>query len=138
MDPARPELPRGTRRRGRERSRVYRTRSLIAVAGTGLLAVAGIAAAVAPRSPRPVQVSQVANVSVDATSALADNWYESAPYYSVLDSAAPDLGAAWSPSATYVSGDVVSYNGDQWTANQWNYDEVPGGPSGAWNNDGAC
>jgi chitinase len=46
--------------------------------------------------------------------------------------------AAWSSSATYVSGDVVSYDGDQWTANQWNYDEVPGGASGAWNNDGAC
>jgi chitinase len=46
--------------------------------------------------------------------------------------------AAWSSSATYVSGDVVSYNGDQWTANQWNYNEVPGGASGAWNNDGAC
>jgi chitinase len=96
MDPATPELPRGTRRRGRGRSRVYRTRSLIAAAGAGLLAVAGIAAAVAPHSPRPVQVSQVANVSVDATSALADNWYESAPYYSVLDSAAPDLGAVMS------------------------------------------
>jgi chitinase len=46
--------------------------------------------------------------------------------------------AAWSPSATYVSGDVVSYNGDQWTASQWNYDEVPGGAAGAWNNDGPC
>jgi chitinase len=46
--------------------------------------------------------------------------------------------AAWSSTATYVSGDVVSYNGDQWTANQWNYNEVPGGSSGAWNNDGAC
>jgi len=46
--------------------------------------------------------------------------------------------AAWSSSATYVSGDEVSYGGDQWTANQWNYNEVPGGPSGAWNNDGAC
>ena len=38
----------------------------------------------------------------------------------------------------YASGNEVSYNGDNWTANQWNYDEVPGGPSGAWNNDGAC
>ncbi len=46
--------------------------------------------------------------------------------------------AAWSPSGTYVSGDVVSYNGDKWTANQWNYDEVPGGAAGAWNNDGPC
>ena len=33
---------------------------------------------------------------------------------------------------------VVSYGGGQWTANQWTYNEVPGGPSGAWNNDGAC
>ena len=32
----------------------------------------------------------------------------------------------------------MSYNDGQWTANQWNYNEVPGGPSGAWNNDGAC
>jgi hypothetical protein len=46
--------------------------------------------------------------------------------------------AAWSGSATYVSGNEVSYNGDNWTANQWNYNEVPGGASGAWNNDGAC
>ena len=45
---------------------------------------------------------------------------------------------AWSSSGTYTSGDEVSYNGDNWTANQWNYDEVPGGPSGAWNNDGSC
>jgi len=46
--------------------------------------------------------------------------------------------AAWSSSSTYVSGNVVSYNGDKWPANQWNYNEVPGGPSGAWNNNGAC
>ena len=46
--------------------------------------------------------------------------------------------AAWVNNTAYVSGDVVSYNGDQWTANQWNYDEVPGGSSGAWNSDGPC
>ena len=46
--------------------------------------------------------------------------------------------SAWVSNVAYVSGDVVSYGGDQWTANQWNYDEVPGGASGAWNNDGAC
>ena len=45
---------------------------------------------------------------------------------------------AWSNSTAYTSGDEVSYNGDNWTANQWNYDEVPGGPAGAWNDDGAC
>ena len=46
--------------------------------------------------------------------------------------------AAWVSNAAYVSGDEVSYNGDNWTANQWNYDEVPGGASGAWDNDGSC
>lgn len=46
--------------------------------------------------------------------------------------------AAWVSSNAYVSGNVVSYGGHQWTANQWNYDEVPGGPSGAWNDNGAC
>jgi len=45
---------------------------------------------------------------------------------------------AWVSNAAYTSGNEVSYGGDDWTANQWNYDEVPGGPSGAWNNDGAC
>jgi hypothetical protein len=46
--------------------------------------------------------------------------------------------AAWVSNIAYVSGNEVSYNGVNWTANQWNYDEVPGGASGAWNNDGTC
>ena len=46
--------------------------------------------------------------------------------------------AAWVSNTAYVSGNVVSYNGHQWTASQWNYDEVPGGSSGAWNDDGTC
>jgi chitinase len=46
--------------------------------------------------------------------------------------------AAWVSNMAYVSGNVVSYGGNKWTANQWNYDEVPGGASGAWNNDGPC
>jgi chitinase len=46
--------------------------------------------------------------------------------------------AAWSSTTSYSSGAVVSYNGHNWTANQWNYNEVPGGASGAWNDNGAC
>jgi chitinase len=46
--------------------------------------------------------------------------------------------AAWVPDVAYVSGDVVSYGGHEWTANQWNYNEVPGGAAGAWNDDGRC
>ena len=45
---------------------------------------------------------------------------------------------AWNNATAYTSGNQVSYNGHNWTANQWNYDEVPGGPSGAWNDDGGC
>jgi chitinase len=46
--------------------------------------------------------------------------------------------AAWVNNSAYTAGNVVSYNGHQWTANQWNYNEVPGGPSGAWNDGGSC
>jgi chitinase len=46
--------------------------------------------------------------------------------------------AAWSSSQSYSSGAEVSYNGHNWTANQWNDDEAPGGASGAWTDDGAC
>jgi chitinase len=46
--------------------------------------------------------------------------------------------APWSASTAYSGGAVVSYSGHQWTASQWNYDEVPGGASGAWNDDGTC
>jgi chitinase len=46
--------------------------------------------------------------------------------------------AAWVSNSAYTAGNVVTYNGHQWTATQWNYDEVPGGPSGAWTDDGTC
>jgi chitinase len=46
--------------------------------------------------------------------------------------------AAWVSNQSYSNGATVSYNGHQWTANQWNYDEVPGGSSGAWTDNGAC
>jgi chitinase len=89
MDPAVPELPRRSRHR-----RARRARMLAAAAGAALLAVAAIAVTAAARDNAPslLQVRQAANVSADTTAALTDNWYESAPYYSVLDSDAPDLG----------------------------------------------
>jgi hypothetical protein len=46
--------------------------------------------------------------------------------------------ATWNNATAYISGNQVSYDGDDWTANQWNYDQVPGGAAGAWNNDGPC
>jgi chitinase len=38
----------------------------------------------------------------------------------------------------YPSGNEVSYGGGDWTANQCNYDEAPGGAAGAWTSDGPC
>ena len=79
---------------------------LVAAAGTALLAAAGIAVTtVARESPhRPDQIRQTANLSAGTTSALTDNWYESAPYYSVLDPNAPDLGAVISATGQKAFG----------------------------------
>src|ERR1700721_2882276 len=87
MDPAGPELPRRP-----SRATAPRARMLIAAAGTALLAVTCTAAAAAARDNSPRSGQLPANLSADTTSALTSNWYESAPYYSVLDSGAPDLG----------------------------------------------
>jgi hypothetical protein len=46
--------------------------------------------------------------------------------------------APWVNNLPSVSGSVASFNGRNWTANQWNYGEVPGGASGAWADNGAC
>jgi hypothetical protein len=46
--------------------------------------------------------------------------------------------AGWNDATAYMPGNEVSENGDNWTASQWNYDEVPGGASGVWDNDGSC
>jgi chitinase len=37
-----------------------------------------------------------------------------------------------------VRGNEVSYDGQLWNANQWNYNEVPGGAAGAWDSIGTC
>ncbi|KAJ1303797.1 hypothetical protein OPQ81_008220 [Rhizoctonia solani] len=44
----------------------------------------------------------------------------------------------WKRDTAYVAGDVVSFHGDKWTAIQWNYNEFPGGVSGAWHDEGPC
>src|SRR5215469_859892 len=92
MDPTVPEPLCSPRR-----SRTRRTRMLITMAGTALLAVACMAATLAAHgnSPQSDHLRQ-ANLEADTTSALTSNWYASAPYYSVLDSTAPDLGTVMS------------------------------------------
>ena len=56
----------------------------------------------------------------------------------VSSASAATCAAAWNSSSVYTGGMSASYNGHNWTANQWNYNEAPGGSSGAWNDDGAC
>src|SRR5580693_330117 len=85
MEPTVPEPPRGPE--GTARRRAWRSRPLIATAGTALLAVTCIAG---------VAVARESAAHAATTAALSNNWYESAPYYSVLDSNAPDLGAVMS------------------------------------------
>lgn len=45
---------------------------------------------------------------------------------------------AWSPTATYVSGDQVAHDGRRWTARWWTYGDRPGGQAGVWADRGAC
>jgi chitinase len=89
-----------------------------------------------------VAFAKSAPVTKPSTSPTPTSSPTTSPTSSPTPTPTPTTGsctaAAWSSSTAYVSGNVVSYGGDQWTANQWNYNEVPGGPSGAWNNDGAC
>lgn len=47
---------------------------------------------------------------------------------------------AWSASASYVPGDVVSYNGDEWTATWYSTGATPDAPASwsVWKDSGAC
>jgi Na+/melibiose symporter-like transporter len=91
-DPGLPEAgsaPLTKPRRTRRTRRAHRTRrrTLTAVVGTVLMAAAG-AAGTAMAAARPT-----------TQAALTANWYESAPYYSTLDSSAPDLARSCRPPA---------------------------------------
>lgn len=48
--------------------------------------------------------------------------------------------AAWTATAVYVAGDVVSFAGHQWKAKWWTSGEAPGtsGQWGVWEDAGAC
>ena len=82
----------------------------------------------------PVSTSPTATASATASSSPT----ASASPTTSSTGGSGSCAAAWSSSSSYSSGAEVSYNGDNWTANQWSYDEVPGGASGAWTSDGAC
>jgi chitin-binding protein len=52
----------------------------------------------------------------------------------------PACGAAWSPTAVYTGGAVVSHAGRRWQAQWWTQGEEPGttGQWGVWRDQGAC
>jgi hypothetical protein len=91
---------------------------------------------------RPVPVGPATAAPTRSTSGGGSGGGSSSPAPkptpSPTHSTANTCASGWYNATAYVSGDKVSYDGDNWTANQWNYDEVPGGASGAWNNDGSC
>jgi len=86
----------------------------------------------------PVSTSPTATASSSPTAPSSPTASSSPTSTSTGSGGSGTCSAAWSSSSSYSSGAEVSYGGDNWTANQWNYDEVPGGASGAWTSDGAC
>ncbi|HXT89087.1 MAG TPA: chitinase, partial [Trebonia sp.] len=90
MDPVIPEPP------GRHRSRPRRAHVLAATSGAALLAVACVAVTMASREDPGPPAAQPVRLSAATATALTANWYESAPYYDVLDSAGPNLGTVMS------------------------------------------
>jgi chitinase len=62
----------------------------LAIACLAALLLAGGATAAVAATAATATTAQAAQAS--AVAALPANWYESAPYYSTLDSDAPDLG----------------------------------------------
>ena len=62
----------------------------------------------------------------------------------VPPTATPTTGScsavAWQSTATYVAGNLVSYNGRIWKAQWWTQGEIPGttGEWGVWKDQGAC
>ena len=81
----------------------------------------------------PVSSSPSASASASASPTVS-----SSPTSGPTGGSGGTCAAAWSASTSYSNGAEVSYNGANWTANQWNYNEAPGGSSGAWTSDGAC
>ncbi|MDE0572239.1 lytic polysaccharide monooxygenase [Demequina sp. B12] len=49
-----------------------------------------------------------------------------------------ECAAAWNADTQYNGGDVVSYNGTEWSAKWWTQGETPGEQWGPWVDQGAC
>ncbi|WP_283135734.1 glycoside hydrolase family 19 protein [Rhizohabitans arisaemae] len=50
----------------------------------------------------------------------------------------PICASAWDPAKGYAGGLVASHNGRNWRAKWWTRGNVPGGPSGIWQDKGVC
>jgi chitinase len=53
----------------------------------------------------------------------------------------PNAGScagAWSATTVYVGGNIVSYNGHDWTAQYWTEGNTPGSSGSPWTDDGPC
>ena len=63
----------------------------LAAAACAAVLLAGAATVAAAAVVQAAPASTAAALAAKTTTALTANWYESAPYYSTLDSDAPDL-----------------------------------------------
>src|SRR6266478_4151054 len=66
--------------------------SATAAACSAILLAGGLAAAALAAAPTAQAARAAHAAAAQAKAALSANWYESAPYYSTLDSNAPDVG----------------------------------------------
>ena len=80
----------------RRRARAVLLRSPPATATIGAVAAALLASGVAAWTLAATAQASPAAADGRAAAALSVNWYESAPYYSTLDSSGPDLGQVMS------------------------------------------
>jgi len=86
-----------------------------------------------PRLPRPPRRARLRPADPAAPSPAGSRMSHTV---SLLPHARHNL--ALTSSLLLVQGDQVTFNGFLWTASQWNFDETPGGASGAWTKTGPC
>jgi predicted chitinase len=56
----------------------------------------------------------------------------------MASASAASCAAPWSSGTVYTGGVAASYNGHNWSAKWWTQNEIPGGASGVWADQGTC
>jgi hypothetical protein len=122
-----------------------KTAKSAATASSAPTAAATTAAVAADPGPASVPTTAASTTSggsaasPNAVTATTAATTQAAQAAATTTSAAPSAcSTTWATGRAYVRGDEVAYDGRLWEANQWNYNEVPGGAAGAWDSIGSC